>query len=309
MLSWIPGMSSTPRLTDTEIVELRTYLSLFKTNELKEKFTVTGRKKQDVISAILANTSMTNKAIAMQVIYKDQQFAEPILSTMKIKELELTFGVKNSKKSDMIVRILSNADNRSKLESLVPPDPRPPSSDTSVCLSESVIIQVDDPLKSAVASIKKFYKIPKPDRRSVPTALREKVWRKHNTFKVDGKYRCSMDGNCFCCNSAITYSNHQSGHIVSDRHGGSTSVDNLRPVCASCNKNMGSANMYEYMFRQGWTKSLGDTEIIYLKFYDQLEQEIIKRADGDPNILKYLNYKKTPLELRMKLVSALLLYR
>lgn len=293
--------------TKTELTELRVYLCLFKTNELRQNFSVTGRKKQDVINLIFQDSSMTQKALDMHVIYRDQLFAEPVLKTMKIKELEVTFDAKIGKKSDMIVRILSNADNRSKLEKLtIEPEPEPKSTDT-VCLSKSVIIEVDDPLKAAVASIKKFYKTPKT-RRSVPSALREKVWRKHNTFKVDGEYRCSMDGRCFCCNSAITYSNHQSGHIISDRHGGKTSVDNLRPVCGSCNKNMGSANMYEYMFRQGWTKSLGDTEIIYLKFYDHLEQELIKRGDIDPNILKYLDCKKTPLELRMKLVSALLLH-
>jgi len=295
--------------TKTELTELRVYLCLFKTNELRDKFSVTGRKKQDVINLIFRDSSMTEKALAMHVIYRDQLFAETVLKRMKIKELESTFGAKSGKKSDMILRILSNADNREKLEKLTREPEHEPRPDDTVCLSESVIIEIDDPLKAAVASIKKFYKTPKPDRRSVPSALRERVWRKHNTFKVDGEYRCSMDGRCFCCNSPITYINHQSGHIISDRHGGRTSIDNLRPVCGSCNKNMGSANMYEYMFRQGWTQSLGDTEIIYLKFYDRLEQELVKRSDNDPNILKYLEYKKTPLELRMKLVSAILLYR
>jgi len=36
------------------------------------------------------------------------------------------------------------------------------------------------------------------------------------------------------------------GHIVSHANGGSMHIDNLRPICASCNLSMGTQNMNEF---------------------------------------------------------------
>ena len=313
-----------PTLTETELTELRSYLDTFNTKELKAKFAVSGRSKADIIDAILSNGGAVNRAVAMHVVYKDQSYAESALMRMKVKDLQTRFDVKGRTKAELVRRILSDNDNRPKLDKLMmeqsqispakAPCTKVRSNSSPGAMLDSGVIPIEDSLKSAVVAIKTFHSTPKPDRRGVPTALREKVWRKHNTFKVGGEYRCSMDGKCFCCQSAVTYNDHQSGHIISDRHGGKIAMDNLRPVCSSCNKNMGAANMYEYMFRQGWTKTLESTVIVHLEFYHRLELAVLHKSsltsrDGktDEKLLSYLNYKRTPLNLRMKLVTALLL--
>jgi hypothetical protein len=44
------------------------------------------------------------------------------------------------------------------------------------------------------------------------------------------------------------------GHIISDKDGGLPVVDNLIPICATCNTSMGSINLYT--FKEKYFKKL-----------------------------------------------------
>src|SRR3989344_1588375 len=74
----------------------------------------------------------------------------------------------------------------------------------------------------------------------ITKALRDTLWR--NFFD-------SMDGNCACCDKAITFLNFEAGHIISRVKGGETNIKNLRPVCGECNRDMGIKNMNEYILK------------------------------------------------------------
>jgi len=41
--------------------------------------------------------------------------------------------------------------------------------------------------------------------------------------------------------------NFACGHIISEYEGGSLDVNNLRPVCTTCNSSMGIRNMRDFM--------------------------------------------------------------
>ena len=43
------------------------------------------------------------------------------------------------------------------------------------------------------------------------------------------------------------YETWQAGHIVSEKNGGDTNVDNLKPSCQACNLAMGSQNGIDYI--------------------------------------------------------------
>ena len=77
-------------------------------------------------------------------------------------------------------------------------------------------------------------------RRALPPSLRAAVWSRYI-----GNY---IDGRCWCCErspiNAIT--NVEYGHVIAFARGGADSVDNLRPICASCNKSMQTRDMLEY---------------------------------------------------------------
>ena len=52
---------------------------------------------------------------------------------------------------------------------------------------------------------------------------------------------------CLCCNHQdIRQIDFHCGHVVSEKDGGLTNVDNLRPICSQCNLSMGTMNLNEF---------------------------------------------------------------
>ncbi len=41
------------------------------------------------------------------------------------------------------------------------------------------------------------------------------------------------------------------GHIIAEANGGELKLDNLKPICVSCNSSMGVQNMNEYIQKYG----------------------------------------------------------
>lgn len=76
-------------------------------------------------------------------------------------------------------------------------------------------------------------------KKKIPQALRNSVW-----VTYMGKVYI---GKCFCCGTEeISHANFACGHVQSEKNGGSTSLENLRPVCVSCNSSMGTIDMEEF---------------------------------------------------------------
>jgi 5-methylcytosine-specific restriction endonuclease McrA len=58
----------------------------------------------------------------------------------------------------------------------------------------------------------------------------------------------SRVGVCACCErEPITINNFHAGHIKSEKEGGSTTLDNLAPICPLCNSSMGTMHMEEFI--------------------------------------------------------------
>jgi hypothetical protein len=81
----------------------------------------------------------------------------------------------------------------------------------------------------------------KATKKGVPKTIRNQVWRKY----------CgdSLDSKCFCCDQSLSYECWEAGHVTSEANGGHTTVENLRPICLSCNRSMGKIHMFEFMKR------------------------------------------------------------
>ena len=67
---------------------------------------------------------------------------------------------------------------------------------------------------------------------------RKAVWQRYNAT--------AMAGECYCCRAAIDFANFECGHVVAVASGGQPDADNLRPVCRTCNRDMGTMNLEEY---------------------------------------------------------------
>lgn len=76
-------------------------------------------------------------------------------------------------------------------------------------------------------------------RKSIPKAVKDKVW---DTYI--GQHRGT--GPCYTCECQIDSKKFDCGHIVAAAKGGENIVENLRPVCGTCNRSMGTQNMEEF---------------------------------------------------------------
>ena len=82
-------------------------------------------------------------------------------------------------------------------------------------------------------------------KQSIPLALKRNVWNKHIGENI-GKHLC------LCCKlTDITQMNFSCGHIISEHNGGELKLNNLKPICVSCNSSMGTKNMDEFMLEYG----------------------------------------------------------
>jgi 5-methylcytosine-specific restriction endonuclease McrA len=85
----------------------------------------------------------------------------------------------------------------------------------------------------------------KPKKKSIPLAVKRVVWSKWIGADVARSV-------CTCCRiTKIEQMSFHCGHIVSEANGGEIKIDNLKPICQSCNSSMGTMNMDEFIERYG----------------------------------------------------------
>ena len=102
----------------------------------------------------------------------------------------------------------------------------------------------DDTIITTKETTKKTTK--KTPKKSIPATLKRKVWNKYIGEDI-GK------STCLCCKlSTITQLSFNCGHIIAESKGGELKMDNLKPICQSCNSSMGTMNMDEYMEKFGF---------------------------------------------------------
>ena len=78
-------------------------------------------------------------------------------------------------------------------------------------------------------------------KKSIPLPLKKLVWNKYIGEEI-GKAKC------LCCKlTDITQLSFSCGHIIPESKGGKLILDNLKPICQSCNSSMGTNNMHDYI--------------------------------------------------------------
>lgn len=69
-------------------------------------------------------------------------------------------------------------------------------------------------------------------KKKIPTALRQQAWIKQ--FGTP-EYKCPVTW----CNNKLTPFSFDTGHNIPESKGGKTTIENLIPICRSCNLGMG----------------------------------------------------------------------
>ena len=72
------------------------------------------------------------------------------------------------------------------------------------------------------------------DDRQISKALKKLVWAK------------CVENQCEICEDDITEKEFEAGHIIARALGGQVNIENLIPICFTCNRGMGTRNAYEY---------------------------------------------------------------
>ena len=94
---------------------------------------------------------------------------------------------------------------------------------------------------------KKAEKKVKKPKEKIPVSVKNTLWSLHFPNVLEGKCKC-------CQTETITRNNFDCGHIISEKNGGEIKLENLKPICRSCNSSMGVMNMNEYMKKYGFDK-------------------------------------------------------
>jgi hypothetical protein len=71
-------------------------------------------------------------------------------------------------------------------------------------------------------------------KKKIPSALKEQVWINYNNNNFN--HKCMVRW----CENILTPFTFEVGHNIPESKGGTTNIDNLRPICSKCNKSMGS---------------------------------------------------------------------
>jgi len=91
-----------------------------------------------------------------------------------------------------------------------------------------------EPINEVIEEPIKYKKTP------IPQSLRKAVWNTYIGREI-GETNCPV-----CKNSIISPFEFHCGHIVAEIKGGKTCLENLRPICKSCNSSMKTFNLETY---------------------------------------------------------------
>ena len=97
-------------------------------------------------------------------------------------------------------------------------------------------------MKKRVKIVKKLKKVQKI---KIPRALREQVWLVNSGKKFERK--CLIDW----CKNTINVFDFHVGHNIPESKGGTTTIDNLKPICSRCNASMSNNYSIEEWCKMG----------------------------------------------------------
>jgi len=80
----------------------------------------------------------------------------------------------------------------------------------------------------------------------IPSKVRLDVWATYIGEDI-AKHKC------ICCKRVtIKQTEFEVGHVLSEAHGGTLEINNLRPICSVCNKSMGPRYMVDFVKQYGY---------------------------------------------------------
>lgn len=104
---------------------------------------------------------------------------------------------------------------------------------------------------------------PKPKRVSIPKSVKDQLW--DNTFGST-----AGEGKCYVCSDTINSKKFDCGHIVAVCQGGTNDISNLKAICSTCNKSMGTKNMDDFK-QEYFNSKLKNARNVNFNKYDNID--------------------------------------
>ncbi|GEM_PF-6888016 len=80
---------------------------------------------------------------------------------------------------------------------------------------------------------------PRKRRKAIPKALKDQVWNTNVAPNV-------TEGKCWVCKKPIHIQDFEVGHNKAVSKGGKDTLDNLKPICGTCNRSMGTRSIKSF---------------------------------------------------------------
>ena len=82
-------------------------------------------------------------------------------------------------------------------------------------------------------------------KKTIPKVIKDLTWSRWIGDDI-------AKAKCLCCGvNEIRMNSFHCGHVMAEAYGGLTTVENLRPICASCNLSMRTQNMNTFKGQYG----------------------------------------------------------
>ena len=225
-------------LKKTKLQDLR---DIYKTNNIKMLKYSTGNSKKNIIDNIMNYNSKCEtlqfiKSINYNTFPKDNKPTEfNIEQPPQVKEDERIkeFGrSQKEKKQPKEKHPRPDLEAAAAAEAELKEKQRRQEAEAEAELKEKQRLQEEDEQKKKKSKIPKNVKI--------------NVWNTHIDPNIQRH-------KCLCCKkSIISITEFHVGHVISENAGGTLEINNLRPICASCNYSMGTTNMIDYIVKYGY---------------------------------------------------------
>ena len=224
---------------ETEFVKLFSILKEKKLNDLKSLCKqcgikgITGNKKDILIYQILQNYS-SNLKFRVDTIQTPNDI-EKENTSVKICSNSLSLIEQLEKQKEEIELKMKEENKRQQ-------DEKKQKEEIELKIKEETKKQEDEEINKKEYETKKEIKNKK---QSIPKNVRIIIWNNYIGEDI-------IKHKCLCCKKVtISNTNYEVGHVMSEKNGGTHEINNLRPICFSCNHSMGSENMIDFVVKFG----------------------------------------------------------
>ncbi len=230
-------------LLETEFLKLLPILKEKKVNDLKNICKcygikgVTGSKKDLVIYQILLYCSSTlsfTLDVTPEADVDVTSKAEPISLIEQLEKQKMEIELKLQEEKRLLEEKALQEEKRLQEEKALQEEKR---------LQEEKALQEIKEKKAKDEEEDK--REAKKKKQSIPKNVRVIVWNHYIGEDI-------IKHKCLCCKKVtISNTNFEVGHVLSEKCGGTHEINNLRPICFSCNHSMGSENMIDFVVKFG----------------------------------------------------------